>query len=298
VSPAEPLVSVGIPTYDRPEGLRKALEIVLGQSYRNLEVIVSDNASPGDATERVVMELASRDGRVRYHRQPENLGPQRNFNFVLQQATGKYFAWIADDDLCDEHFFGELVPVLERDPEVALTMCDVTVIKIEDDGRQEATEARLDSLRSEETDRAWPRVRRRFFAYPTSNIFLCIYGVYRTEVLRRCRIGFTSRWKGITYAVEVPLLAQIAVQGKIVSLPRTLKTWVMHPGSTFIREKKWVGPLDRVIRNFELRCELTRIALQSRLRWTDKVQLAVYPWVSRVLLKIQRVARGPVILSE
>ena len=50
----QPLVSIGIPTYDRPEGLRRTLAVRNGQTYANLEIIVSDNASPGDETEQVV----------------------------------------------------------------------------------------------------------------------------------------------------------------------------------------------------------------------------------------------------
>ena len=46
-----PLVSVGIPTFSRPEELRKALECICRQEYSQLEIIVGDNASPGPATE-------------------------------------------------------------------------------------------------------------------------------------------------------------------------------------------------------------------------------------------------------
>jgi glycosyltransferase involved in cell wall biosynthesis len=57
----EPLVSVGIPCYNRPEGLKRTLECITGQTYKNLEIIVSDNCSPDPEVERVGREYASRN---------------------------------------------------------------------------------------------------------------------------------------------------------------------------------------------------------------------------------------------
>ncbi|MBN1168115.1 MAG: glycosyltransferase family 2 protein [Methanospirillaceae archaeon] len=93
-----PLVSVGIPTYNRPEGLRRTLNCITGQTYKNLEIIVSDNCSLGPETERVVREFMGRDSRIQFFQQNENMGVAFNFQFVLEKATGEYFMWAADDD--------------------------------------------------------------------------------------------------------------------------------------------------------------------------------------------------------
>lgn len=103
----QPLVSVGIPTYNRPDGLRRTLACITGQKYKNLEIIVSDNASPGVETEKVVREVSVTDPRIQYHKQPRNMGPFFNFFFVLKQATGEYFMWAADDDEWDKDFITE-----------------------------------------------------------------------------------------------------------------------------------------------------------------------------------------------
>jgi glycosyltransferase involved in cell wall biosynthesis len=94
----EPLVSVGIPCYNRPEGLRRTLECITEQTYRNLEIMISDNCSTNPDVERVGREFADKDKRVRYVRQIENLGMGRNFQFVLDEANGEYFMWAPDDD--------------------------------------------------------------------------------------------------------------------------------------------------------------------------------------------------------
>lgn len=107
-----PLVSVGIPTYNRPEGLKRTLECMLAQTYTNLEIIISDNASPNLEVEKIGREYASRDARISYYRQTENHGAMFNFKFVLEQASGQYFMWAADDDTWKDFYIGKLVAEL------------------------------------------------------------------------------------------------------------------------------------------------------------------------------------------
>jgi glycosyltransferase involved in cell wall biosynthesis len=107
----EPLVSVGIPCYNRPESMKRTLERITGQTYRNLEIIVSDNCSSDPRVESVGREFASKDLRVQYYRQDENKGAMSNFQFVLEKATGEYFMWAADDDLLDLDYVESLMSI-------------------------------------------------------------------------------------------------------------------------------------------------------------------------------------------
>lgn len=116
----EPLVSVGIPTFNRPEGLRKTLECITNQTYKNLEIIVSDNCSPGNETENVVKEFMKKDPRIHYYRQETNKGMTYNFNFVLEKSSGEYFMWAADDDEWDSNYILKCVNILNKYPDVVL----------------------------------------------------------------------------------------------------------------------------------------------------------------------------------
>lgn len=100
----QPLVSVGIPTFNRPEGLRRTLECMATQSYKNLEIIVSDNCSPSEATGEVARAFAASDSRIRFYQQPRPAAVSDNFRCVLRKATGEYFMWAADDDEWDRAF--------------------------------------------------------------------------------------------------------------------------------------------------------------------------------------------------
>lgn len=114
MSKTPPLVSVGIPTYDRSDNLRQVLDCIRGQTYANLEIIVSDNASPGSATDEVVHEAMVQDTRVSFLKQETNQGPRANFRRGLEAAKGEYFMWASDDDLWANGFIESGVRFLEE----------------------------------------------------------------------------------------------------------------------------------------------------------------------------------------
>lgn len=97
-----PLVSIGIPTYNRADGyLRECIDSAVNQTYPNIEIIISDNSSTDGTTELVT---AYTDPRVRYFRHSKNIGANNNFNYCLEKANGDYFLLLHDDDLIDNDF--------------------------------------------------------------------------------------------------------------------------------------------------------------------------------------------------
>ena len=111
-----PLVSIGMPVYNGAHYLSSALDSILKQTYSNFELIISDNAST-DKTEEICREYAVNDRRVKYLRQPQNIGPVKNFVFVLEQAKYKYFMWAAADDRKSYDFLEKNLEFLELNPE-------------------------------------------------------------------------------------------------------------------------------------------------------------------------------------
>lgn len=118
-SSTHPLVTIGIPTYRRYDVLKTCVENALAQDYPNLEVLVSDNTQdeppPGWLT-----ELAQKDARLRYIRQPENLGPVGNGRFVRLNARGDYFCLMHDDDVFPTNYVSRLMTELLKSPSRAL----------------------------------------------------------------------------------------------------------------------------------------------------------------------------------
>lgn len=109
----QPLVSVGIPTYNRPEGLRKTLVCITQQTYSKLEIIISDNASTDPQVKATAHEFMAKDDRIRYIRQPKNVGQFFNFKAVMAAATGDYFTWAADDDERAERYIEQCIQAFD-----------------------------------------------------------------------------------------------------------------------------------------------------------------------------------------
>lgn len=94
----KPVVTIGMPVYNGETFIREALDSLLAQTFTDFELIISDNAST-DGTDASCRKYAERDSRIRYIRQAENRGAVANFQFVLDEAVGKYFMWAAADDM-------------------------------------------------------------------------------------------------------------------------------------------------------------------------------------------------------
>jgi len=122
-----PLVTVGMPTCNRPELLKRSLGLIQAQSYPHLEIIVSDNASSDPRVSQLVLEAAAQDPRITFYRQDTNIGPSANFVFVLTKARGSFFMWAADDDEWHPSFIERLLDSLLSDSASGLAFCDFDV---------------------------------------------------------------------------------------------------------------------------------------------------------------------------
>lgn len=103
------MVSIGLFVYNGERYLSKALDSLLAQTFKDFELIISDNAST-DSTETICREYLAKDSRIKYFRQNENIGIFNNFRFVREKGVaGKYFMWAAHDDLWEKNWLEVLV---------------------------------------------------------------------------------------------------------------------------------------------------------------------------------------------
>ncbi|MGA2320204.1 MAG: glycosyltransferase family 2 protein [Solirubrobacteraceae bacterium] len=116
---AQARLTVLLPTYNRASSLSRTIESVLGQSRGDFELLISDNASQ-DATAEVCEGYARRDPRVRYFRQPANLGPVGNFNWLLAEAKTEFLLMLADDDWLDRNYVECCLKIIEADPSLSI----------------------------------------------------------------------------------------------------------------------------------------------------------------------------------
>jgi len=207
VNASQRLVTIGVPVYNGADLLTRTLDSLLGQTYGALDVVISDNAST-DATAAICEHYAQRDGRIRYFRQPANVGAPANWNFVARQARGAYFKWASASDLCHPDMVVRYVRVLEERPDVAL--CFGRTVFIDDDDRA-LGEAVADFAVLEE--RPADRFRRICHELRLNN---AQSGLIRVDALRRTHLD-----RRYPHGDKV-LMAELALQGKFVLLDDVL----------------------------------------------------------------------------
>ncbi|WP_324276141.1 glycosyltransferase family 2 protein [Blastococcus brunescens] len=115
----DPLVSILVPTYNGERFLRAALRSALGQSYRNIEVLVGDDGST-DRTPEILAAVAAEDPRVRVLRFDPNIGALENPRRLLAEARGEYVKYLMHDDVLGTECVRELVRGMEQHPEATM----------------------------------------------------------------------------------------------------------------------------------------------------------------------------------
>ena len=131
-----PAVSIFMPTYRRGDSglLKAAVESVLGQEFRDFELLIADDGST-DSTARVLSDLAARDARVRHIRHERNSGlPALRIAELLTIAAGTYHAYMFDDDLWYPDALAVLVDALETHPNWDMTYGNVLFPSVNADG--------------------------------------------------------------------------------------------------------------------------------------------------------------------
>lgn len=121
-------VTIGVPVYNGAATLRECLECLRNQTFRDIEVLISDNAS-SDNSAAIAQEFVDRDPRFKLICQSENIGARRNFDGLLEMATTDFFMWRSDDDLSDENFVEVLKASIESNSRARLAAPKVVFLR-------------------------------------------------------------------------------------------------------------------------------------------------------------------------
>ena len=122
---SEPLITTIIPTFKRPKLLRRVIESVLAQSFKNLKICVYDNAS-GDETEGVVAEYIKNDNTLFHLRNDKNIGAINNINQGVNAVTTESYSLLNDDDLLLPDYYNNATKVFNEFPEAGF-VCAKTI---------------------------------------------------------------------------------------------------------------------------------------------------------------------------
>ena len=216
---ALPKVSIGLPVFNGAEYLSGAIDSILGQTFLDFELLISDNGSTDD-TQEICVRYAAADERIQYLRSNVNKGASWNFNHVFEMASGKYFKWAAHDDLCMPTFLEKCVAVLDGDSDIVL--CYTGMMDIDRDGTEIKIRKPIRIL-----DMANPETRFRDLSllHP-SHTCEEIFGLIRADILRQTLlIGDYSD-------SDRTLLAELGLFGPFYEIGDVLFHHRLHPQSS------------------------------------------------------------------
>ena len=209
-----PRLTVGLPVFNGERVLREAFDALLGQTYEDFELIVSDNAST-DRTADICRSYAEQDPRVVYVRQVRNLGLVPNHIFVMEQARGEFFKWAAHDDLYSRELLARCVAALDEHPDAVLAHSWSAMI----DRRGKVLGTFEDRVVVDA-----PRAPDRFHSMLFDGWDDYTYGVIRTVALRK----MTKR--GSYHFADRTLNTELALHGRFHLVPDWLYFRREHAG--------------------------------------------------------------------
>jgi glycosyltransferase involved in cell wall biosynthesis len=212
-----PILSVGLPVYNGLPYLEEALRSVLDAEFADFELIVCDNAST-DRTGELVQDVATRDRRVRYVRNEQNIGAARNYNKSFALARGKYFRWMASDDLHSRGAIARCVEALEGDASAILAFPETRLIDTTG-----AVTASYDDGDGWSSFSAAARFRYSLTRWGLSNT---MFGVIRTDVLLETTL------QGNYPAADLVMQSDLAIRGPFCKVHGEFYYRRMHDGCT------------------------------------------------------------------
>lgn len=210
-----PLVSIGLPVFNGDRYLAGTIRSILGQTFADFELIIGDNAS-ADGTQALCEAYAAADPRIRYFRNPRNVGAGPNYDLCFHRSRGRYFKWAAHDDMLARDYLTAAVAALERQPDAVLCTTGITEIGPDDEVR------RVYANDLPGVDAASPAHR---LAAVIHHRHQCedFFGLYRREAL--VGSGLHDTYSGS----DRVLLAELALRGPWTQVPDPVFLHREHP---------------------------------------------------------------------
>ena len=224
-----PLVSIVIPTFERPHYFRLALESVLAQTYRNLDIFITDNSHNTETADMMRRDFAD-DPRIHYEHHP-SYGAPENWTCACRydNKDAAYVNWLMDDDLFMPDKIAVMMDCFFANPDLSL----VTSYRelIDADGKklpdisvtrpivQEATKFTGEMIGTEILVR-----QTNFIGEPTTAL------LKKEFMLDGHNLGFSGK-EGKYLTSDFPTWLRLLSQGNMVYLPRPLSKFRMHGGN-------------------------------------------------------------------
>lgn len=221
---SRPKVSVCLPVYQGQAYVADAIRSALSQSFADLELVISDNAST-DRTGEICRAAAENDPRVRYSRSDVNRGLAWNHNRAFELARGEFAMWMGHDDMLTPTYVARCLEALEQNPDAVV--CSTWSNDIDEKGevvRQVVLPAVAESPRVSERYRDTVQYEQRCDV---------VFGLMRSDVLRQTQLH------GGIHGSDWVLMAEMALRGRFVQIPDYLFSRRKHASQASRKNDRW-----------------------------------------------------------
>lgn len=233
------LISIGIPVYNGERFIREALDCVLSQTYKNIEVVVCDNAST-DQTVSIVESYIKQDSRIKLFQNEINCGAAKNFARTLDEASGVFFKWMASDDVIAPTFLEVAKTLLDSDPDIMLVYSQAAMIDENSQLLYNADEVIDVSNWSTDSKERFKQMVEAVMEHG-SIAAITIFGLARTEFLR------SVPPIGNYFGSDIVFMSDVALRGQIAQLPEIMTYLRRHEQAS---SEKWEGSAASNQQNF------------------------------------------------
>lgn len=205
-----PLISIGLPVFNGEPYILGSIESILAQSYKDFELIISDNAST-DRTQEICELFTKNNKNITYYRHEKNMGAAYNYNYVFSLSKGKYFKWASADDLLDSTFLESCITEIKKNPKAVL--CYPKTILIDENSKKIEDYLDLMDNRLEQPSKRYKKFHQRLKKSDKCN---AIFGLIKTSSLKKTRLidSFVNS--------DTVLLAELVLLGQVIEVDKSL----------------------------------------------------------------------------
>jgi glycosyltransferase involved in cell wall biosynthesis len=173
------ILSIGFPVYNGEKFIKKRIESILNQTFKDFELTISDNAST-DTTQMICEEYLKKDKRIRYIRQEKNMGSAWNFDFILNKAETEYFVMASADDIWSKNFLEKNIEFLEKNKQFVGSIGEVSLFHRNENDVKLITNTKKFQYVISTND----NFGKRLSSYLKYNMGTQYYSVFKTEDIK------------------------------------------------------------------------------------------------------------------
>jgi glycosyltransferase involved in cell wall biosynthesis len=211
-----PLVSIGMPIFNgmrsnlkKNINLEKSLQSILKQSYKNLEIIISDNCS-NDETINIIKKYLKKDKRIIFYKQKKKVHVIDNFKFVLAKSSGEYFKFNSHDDYISSDFIEKNLEFLIKNNDYIFSS---SPFSYENDSKKKII--RIKSLDGDVYNRLKNFLKNAVFSQH------CFYALFKKKYLEDSLFGNKSNQVKINkniFCLDWLSIIQVLINGKFKTI--------------------------------------------------------------------------------